>query len=310
MHTFFKKSSVKKRKRTPLRTMKKVRVIHELESLLSNNVDYKFISVYSMTQVNDDVSDYRLENDDDELAENTFGSDDNDVEDVNDSDSDYDFNADNFDSDDLSDILILLDGLHAYLTSSTGGGMSPSGATTALNRMAKFVLFVSQEVYGDEKKFCSMRDIIIIHHSKIARYCEYMTSTRAFTPSTVLGHLDNFLSCVQWYVMYRPCSEEELLSFGGRLDASTLHPWETTTKHIRKVFRKANTIRNSKKTVESELNDHRLPIQGIAEIQRIVDSRMAWAKNLTSESFQTKGVYNSFMQLFYASMFSSCVQGR
>ena len=224
----------------------------------------------------------------------------------NDDDSDYIDDVDIYDSQCMTQVIPLLDGLFEHLTSISGGSKSASAANTLINRMATFISFVSKEIHDDGKTVCSLEELARVHHTKIASYCQHLLDSRGFNANTVLSHLDDFLTSITWYVLYRPRSSMDTLE----VNACFLLPWQSTIKHLRRAYKKISVLRNSRNTIEKELENFRLPKGGLAELQSIVESKMTWARSLTAICFKTKDVFVSFMQLLIGAMFATCVQGR
>ena len=242
------------------------------------------------------------------------------VSDSNDS-SDYENSSDGMpesDSDDgpRSDEESFLSALrdNADLQSYLGTelcGKSESANNTMLSRVANFLSWFKQQVDLSTSRtdvYFLINALLTTHYKLFPRYLVHLSSVFMFKPATVSNYIDDVMSFVNWFVVFRVTSLTEYPT-----SCNDVHALTIVAKAMRKVYykkRKAE-FHQSANTIEDLIELLKWPRNGIADLYQACIDELPWLERvLADDSVKSHKTYSRFMELLCSSAYSSSAQGR
>jgi len=94
------------------------------------------------------------------------------------------------------------------------------------------------------------------------------------------------------------------------VNPTQLQPILQTIAALRASLNKSIKKMRSQKTLQQDVERRRRPLNGLKELQAIVDAKTKFTKELPESSFMNHAGYLQLMRLLYASLYTSNSQGR
>jgi hypothetical protein len=223
----------------------------------------------------------------------------------------------------LPEIVIALEdaGLLLYLTSASAGSMKLSCANENVRKTSIFLAwtFSFHHSREDEVKQLSSTtcfpwwmELLTERYDLLGSFITiHLERNKGYRGSTMNNYIFDIQKSAQWFVFFRK----------DRLVDNYVDPNRFTTfkmvvagikKNINLTIRKEKTTSTSH-TLESMVYEHKLPVNGIKELQNAIKEDLPFAESLADKmnaSTIDKSMYNRFLGIFFSSMYCFCVQGR
>ena len=198
-------------------------------------------------------------------------------------------------------------GFEMYLTGTLGGGRNATSGSRGTLCTAKFLIWSHRHVKGAELEptdtLMWLHSVITEEYQSLLDYSIYMSTQLSRSPSTIRNHAGEVLACCRWYALF-------CVAARGKLTGADLAGIIATTSAIQKSEGKREKKHRSDLTMAGKVLTRRMPPGGLAQLQKAVLDRIAWAQQLVSLQYLDKGTYDEFMRLLYAAMYVCAAQGR
>jgi hypothetical protein len=224
----------------------------------------------------------------------------------------------------LPEIVIALEdaGLLLYLTSASAGSMKLSCANENLRKTSIFLSWTYSFHHSreDEVKQLSSTtcfpwwmELLTDRYDLLGSFITiHLERNKGYRGSTMNNYIFDIQKSAMWFVFFRK----------DRLVDNYVDPNRFTTfkmvvtgikKNINLTIRKERTTSTSH-TLESMVYEHKLPVNGIKELQNAIKDDLPFAESLADKMINAstidKSMYNRFLAIFFSSLYCFCVQGR
>jgi hypothetical protein len=196
-------------------------------------------------------------------------------------------------------------GFQLHLEGDLGGAKLTRDATRILKNSARFLKWSyleSTKISITKQDVTKWLASIITHQfALISHYATHCTKVLSYKPSTVRNHVGDIVAACEWYSIYG--------ADAGVVSGEAL----VKVRHVAAVVRKLQVRREkdmrSRVTMDTKVRERRMPVGGLAQLQRAVDGRIRWAMSLKNE-YIDEDEYKLFMGLLYSALYVYSVQGR
>jgi hypothetical protein len=150
-------------------------------------------------------------------------------------------------------------------------------------------------------------------------YALYLENTKSFSASTVCNHLYDIIEVSRWVGYFRSTNDDLNCTIATDLPKINLGGFDATAKAIRRAYGKKRKEQVSQISLESEVANRRLPIEGLKTLIECVQGDMTWFNGLKDRILKSdsendfvleEATYKHFMQLLFASLYVFSVNGR
>ena len=183
-----------------------------------------------------------------------------------------------------------------------------SSLSTMKFRVEDFLIFLQSKISNANLNVVNL--ITNFLREDIGKYNEYLLQLKELqqlSPYTVRNYSKDIIKFLEWFVVIRKKSKSSK-QVRGRHWELFLRMVKQTLKSIRKEIR----IKQSENSIEALIQRNEWPAGGLIELQNAIRKDMDWVYNMArSNSVPTnKNVYNRYMNLLSASIYSFSCQGR
>ena len=276
----------------------------------------------------DDVPELMMVNSDDDEADNDYDYEsigDDDDNDDDDDDDDYVEDIDDYECmstvmtrkaapADTADVLqhcteVLQEPLVAYMSSAVGGTLGSSRQVAIVKRSTTLMAWSSKELAFDimESPRAVFRWVAIFfsrHYLLLERFCTYLSTIEVLAPTTIVNWLNDLTYFFKWFAYFSEVGRE------FAVNPTQLQPILQTIAALRASLNKSIKKMRSQKTLQQDVERRRRPLNGLKELQAIIDAKTKITKELPESSFMNHAGYLQLMRLLYASLYTSNTQGR
>lgn len=199
--------------------------------------------------------------------------------------------------------------LQSYLSTELCG-KTESASNTMLSRVANFMawLYTQLELSSHVDVYFLINTLLTTHYKLLPKYLTHLTAVFMFKPATVSNYIDDIMSFVNWFVVFRVTQLSEYPT-----TFNDVHALSLVAKAMRKIYykkRKAEFHRSAN-TIEDLIETLKWPVNGISDLYQACLDELPWLDRVLADgSVKSKKTYNRFMGLLCASAYSSSVQGR
>ena len=190
-------------------------------------------------------------------------------------------------------------------------GKTESANSTMLGRVANFLSWLDKQVESSSHAdvYFLVNTLLTTHYKLFPKYLVHLTSIFMFKAATVSNYIDDIMSFVNWFVVFRVTRLTEYPT-----TFSDVHALSLVAKAMRKVYykkRKAEYHRSAN-TIEDLIEMRKWPMNGIADLYQACIDELPWLDRVLAAetSVKSKKTYDRFMELLCAAAYSSSVQGR
>ena len=273
-----------------------------------------------------DVDDDEDEADDDYDYESIGGGGgDDDDDDDDDDENDYVEDIDDYEctstmmtpkaaTTDTADVLqhcteALQEPLVPYMSSAVGGTLGSSRQVAIVKRSTTLIAWSSKELAFDIMEspravFLWVAIFFSRHYLLLERFCSYLSTIEVLAPTTILNWLNDITYFFKWFAYFSEVGRELAVN------PTQLQPILQTIGALRSSLNKSIKTMRSQKTLQQDVERRRRPLNGLKDLQAIVDAKTKITKELPESSFMNHAGYLQLMRLLYASLYTSNSQGR
>jgi hypothetical protein len=142
------------------------------------------------------------------------------------------------------------------------------------------------------------------HYLLLERFCTYLSTIEVLAPTTILNWLNDITYFFKWFAYFSEVGRELAVN------PTQLQPILQTIGALRSSLNKSIKTMRSQKTLQQDVERRRRPLNGLKDLQAIVDAKTKFTKELPESSFMNHAGYLQLMRLLYASLYTSNSQGR
>jgi hypothetical protein len=199
--------------------------------------------------------------------------------------------------------------LVAYMSSAVGGTLGSGRQVAIVKRSTTLMAWSSKELAFDimESPIAVFRWVAIFfsrHYLLLERFCTYLSTIEVLAPTTIVNWLNDITYFFKWFAYFSEVGRELAVN------PTQLQPILQTIGALRSSLKKSIKRLRSQKTLQQDVERRRRPLNGLKDLQAIVDAKTKITKELPESSFMNHAGYLQLMRLLYASLYTSNSQGR
>ena len=284
---------------------------------------------YDYESIGEDNADSDVDDDEDEADDDydyeSIGGGGGDDDDDDDDEKDYVEDIDDYEctstmmtpkaaTADTADVLqhcteALQEPLVPYMSSAVGGTLGSSRQVAVVKRSSTLIAWSSKELAFDIMEspravFLWVAIFFSRHYLLLERFCTYLSTIEVLAPTTILNWLNDITYFFKWFAYFSEVGRELAVN------PTQLQPILQTIGALRSSLNKSIKTMRSQKTLQQDVERRRRPLNGLKDLQAIVDAKTKITKELPESSFMNHAGYLQLMRLLYASLYTSNSQGR
>jgi hypothetical protein len=196
-----------------------------------------------------------------------------------------------------------------YMSSAVGGTLGSSRQVAIVKRSTTLIAWSSKELAFDIMEspravFLWVAIFFSRHYLLLERFCTYLSTIEVLAPTTILNWLNDITYFFKWFAYFSEVGRELAVN------PTQLQPILQTIGALRSSLNKSIKTMRSQKTLQQDVERRRRPLNGLKDLQAIVDAKTKFTKELPESSFMNHAGYLQLMRLLYASLYTSNSQGR